>query len=101
MRLRWHRRGPWQVDLVPAPANELRFGVSGAHARLAAAYGYDITTDPAWPLLREARELKMIVGKVPMLASGPGIADEVALRLASVRHGDSNVRWTAFGDLPR
>lgn len=93
--------GPWQVDLVPAPANELRFGASGAHAKLAGAYGYDITTDPAWPLLREARELKMIVGGVPLLASGPGVADEFARRLTSVRDGDSSVRWTAFGDLPR
>ncbi|GLY99819.1 aminoglycoside phosphotransferase family protein [Actinoplanes sp. NBRC 103695] len=93
--------GPWQVDLVPAPASEGRFGAGGAHAKLAAAYGYDITTDPAWPLLREARELKMIVGGVPLLASGPGIADEFAVRLNSVRNGDSSARWTAFGDLPR
>ncbi|RZU51232.1 phosphotransferase family enzyme [Krasilnikovia cinnamomea] len=93
--------GPWQVDLVPAPANEARFGRTGGHTALAAAYGYDITQDPHWPLLREARELKMIAAAVPLLASAPGVADEFRLRLDSVRSGDETVRWTAFGDLPR
>jgi hypothetical protein len=93
--------GPWQVDLVPAPANEARFGPTGGHGKLAAAYGYDITEDPAWPLLQEARELKMIAAGAPILASAPGVAAEFRLRLDSVRDGDSSVRWTAFGDLPR
>lgn len=93
--------GPWQVDLVPAPANEARFGRTGGHARLAASYGYDIMTDPAWPLLREARELKMIAGGVPLLNSAPGVAAEFHLRLNSVRANDDGVQWTAFGDLPR
>lgn len=93
--------GPFQVDLVPPPANEARFGPTGGHGKLAAAYGYDVTIDPAWRLLREARDLKMIAGGVPLLASAPGVADEFRLRLDSVRHGDATVRWTAFGDLPR
>jgi len=93
--------GPWQVDLVPAPTGESRFGRTGEHTKLAASYGYDVTTDPAWPLLKETRELKMIVGGVPLLTSGPGIAAEFRLRLNSVRDGDTSIRWTPFGDLPR
>lgn len=93
--------GPWQVDLVPPPANEVRFGHTGGHSKLAAAYGYDITQDPSWHLLQEARELKMIAAAVPLLTSAPGVADEFQLRLRSVRTGDTTVRWTAFGDLPR
>ncbi|MEV4706763.1 aminoglycoside phosphotransferase family protein [Actinoplanes sp. NPDC049316] len=93
--------GPWQVDLVPAPANEGRFGATGGHDKLAAAYGYDITQDPSWDLLREARELKMIAAAVPLLASAPGVADEFRLRLDTVRNGDTATRWTAFGDLSR
>jgi hypothetical protein len=91
--------GPFQVDLVPPPTNETRFGPTGGHAKLAEAYGYDITTDPAWPLLREARELKMIAAGAPLLASAPGVAAEFQLRLNSIRHNDATVRWTAFGDL--
>lgn len=90
--------GPWQVDLVPAPVSELRFARSG-HARLAAAYGYDITTDPAWPLLREARELKAIAAGAPLLASAPGVAAQFRLRLNSIRDHDLTARWTAYGDL--
>ncbi|GLY95027.1 aminoglycoside phosphotransferase [Actinoplanes sp. NBRC 103695] len=93
--------GPWQVDLVPAPANEARFGRTGSHGRLAAAYGYDVTDDPAWPLLRQARELKMIAAAVPLLGTDPRIANEFRLRLDSVRTGDTADRWTAFADLVR
>ncbi|MDG4834105.1 aminoglycoside phosphotransferase family protein [Solwaraspora sp. WMMD1047] len=93
--------GPWQVDLVPPPANEARFGSTGGHSKLAAAYGYDITQDSSWHLLQEARELKMIAAAVPLLASAPGVGEEFQLRLRSVRTGDTNARWTAFGDLPR
>jgi hypothetical protein len=93
--------GPWQIDLVPAPVGEARFGRTGGHARLAAAYGYDVTTDPDWPLLREARELKMIAAAVPLLASAPGVSGQFTLRVNSIRHGDTTMRWTPFGDLPR
>lgn len=91
--------GPWQVDLVAVPVGELRFGRPGVHARLAAAYGYDVTTDPAWPLLREARELKMVVAAVPLLASGQGVAQEFTTRLRSIQRHDDAARWTPFADL--
>ena len=92
--------GPWQVDLVAVPVGEARFHRAGQHQRLATAYGYDITTDPHWPLLREARELKMITAAVPLLNSSPGIADEFALRLHTITTGDDHTRWTPFADLP-
>jgi len=93
--------GPWQVDLAAVPVGELRFGRPGTHAALAATYGYDVTTDPDWALLREAREFKMIVAAVPLLGSAPRVASEFALRLRSVRLGDDRVRWTPFADLLR
>jgi hypothetical protein len=91
--------GPWQVDLVAVAVGEARFGRAGAHKQLAAAYGYDVTTDPNWPLLREARELKMVVAAVPLLASTPGIAAEFAARLQSIRRDDHSACWTPFADL--
>jgi hypothetical protein len=92
-------RGPWQVDLVAVAVGERRFGRTGAHKQLATAYGYDVTTDPDWPLLREARELKMVAAAVPLLASTPGIATEFATRLTSIRQTDHNARWTPFAYL--
>ena len=43
---------------------------------------FDVTADPDWPTLREARELKMVAAAGPLLASTPGVADEFAVRLA-------------------
>lgn len=93
--------GPWQVDLVAVPVGEIRFRRRGAHHTLATAYGYDVTTDPHWPLLKQARELKMIAAAVPLLASRPGVADEFHTRLNSVINHDDHARWTPFADLPR
>jgi len=75
--------GPWQVDLAAVAVGEARFGRTGSHAALAGAYGYDVTTDADWPLLREARELKMIVAVVPVLASSA--RSPMSLRSASDR----------------
>lgn len=91
--------GPWQVDLVAVAVGEARFHRPGAHQTLAAAYGYDVTTDPDWPLLREARELKMVAAAVPLLASAPGVAREFHTRLDSITNGDTNARWTPFAEL--
>jgi len=93
--------GPWQVDLVAVAVGEARFGRAGAHRALAAAYGYDVTQDADWPLLRQARELKMVAAAVPLLASAPGIADEFAVRLGSIVRADPDVRWTPFADVSR
>jgi aminoglycoside phosphotransferase (APT) family kinase protein len=91
--------GPWQVDLVAVAVGETRFGRSGAQTALAIAYGYDVTTDPDWPTFREARELKMVAAAVPLLASGPAVAEQFAVRLRSIVDDDPHARWTPFADL--
>jgi hypothetical protein len=65
---------------------------------LTAAYGYDVTTDPGWSLLREARERKKVAAAVPLLASAPGVAQEFRVRLGSIVRGDTSARWTPFAD---
>jgi hypothetical protein len=81
------------MPLAPPLSDECHAG--------AAAYGYDVTIDRDWPLLREARELKMVVAAVPLLASTPGIATEFNNRLRSIRREDHSARWTPFADLRR
>ncbi|WP_100447460.1 aminoglycoside phosphotransferase family protein [Glycomyces xiaoerkulensis] len=96
--------GPSGVDLAAVAAAAIWFTDSGEHARLAASYGHDITTDPAWPVLRQARELTFVVGGVPLMASTPGVAEEFKLRLATVMTGDTSTPWTpyaAFGNSDR
>ncbi|MFI7433041.1 aminoglycoside phosphotransferase family protein [Micromonospora haikouensis] len=91
--------GPWQVDLAAVAVGEKRFARAGAHEALAAAYGCDVTSDPSWRLLREARELKMIVAAVPLLAASEEVTAEFDRRLRSVREDDHGTRWTPFADL--
>ncbi|WP_433552880.1 phosphotransferase family protein [Micromonospora zamorensis] len=91
--------GPWQVDLAAAAVGEARFGQTGAHRELAAAYGFDVTTDPLWAVLREARELKMVVAAVPLLATSASVAGEFANRLNSVREGDLKSGWRPLANL--
>ncbi|MGV9978514.1 aminoglycoside phosphotransferase family protein [Micromonospora wenchangensis] len=91
--------GPWRVDLAAVAVGAHRFGRTGAHEALAAAYGHDVTSDPGWPLLREARELKMIVAAVPLLAASEQVAAEFDRRLRSVREDNHRPRWTPFAGL--
>ncbi|MCL7458588.1 aminoglycoside phosphotransferase family protein [Micromonospora echinofusca] len=93
--------GPWQVDLAAVAVGEARFGGTGAHRTLAAAYGFDVTSDPSWPHLREARELKMIVAAVPLLTTSMRIGAEFSTRLRCVQKSDHETRWTPFADLSR
>jgi aminoglycoside phosphotransferase (APT) family kinase protein len=93
--------GPWQVDLVAVAVGEARFGGSGSHSKLRAAYGYDVTTDPDWSILREARELKMIAAATPLLASSPAIAAEFNSRVRSIQKADSSALWVPFARLNR
>ncbi|WBC10057.1 aminoglycoside phosphotransferase family protein [Micromonospora sp. WMMA1947] len=91
--------GPWQVDLAAVAVGGARFGKTGAHRALAKAYGYDVMSDRNWPLLREARELKMIAAATPLLASSASVAAEFAKRLQSVSQGEHGLRWKPFADL--
>lgn len=90
--------GPSTVDLAAVAAAEIWFESTGEHDRLAASYGYDITTDPAWPILCEARELTFVVGGVPLMASTPGVAHEFRRRLDSVLAQDHSVTWRPYAD---
>ncbi len=91
--------GPSQVDLAAVAVGEARFGKTGAHRALAEAYGYDVTSDRDWPLLREARELKMIAAATPLLTSSSRVAAEFSNRLTSIAKGVNGLRWRPFADL--
>lgn len=91
--------GPWQVDLAAVAVGEARFGGTGRQRSLVTVYGFDVTADPSWKVLREARELKMIAAAVPLLTSSPGVADEFTNRLQSIRNDKPTARWRPFADL--
>ena len=90
--------GPVLVDLAAVAVGDARFSRS-QYRQLHSTYGRDATADPSWPILKEARELKMIAAAVPLLASGPGVREEFAVRLRSVREHDDAAQWTPFAQL--
>jgi hypothetical protein len=91
--------GPRVVDLASVAVGELRFGRNGVHQRMVDSYGLDVMADPSWEVLRDARELKMVVAAVPLLLSTSGITEEFQIRLHSALRRDYSVRWTPFADI--
>ncbi|MET8527983.1 aminoglycoside phosphotransferase family protein [Micromonospora sp. NPDC005172] len=91
--------GPWQVDLAAVAVGEARFRGAGGHRSLVTTYGFNVTLDPSWSVLREARELKMIAAAAPILAMSPGVAAEFANRLESIRRNNETAHWTPFADI--
>ncbi|WFE55037.1 aminoglycoside phosphotransferase family protein [Micromonospora sp. WMMD1155] len=91
--------GPWQVDLAAVAVSERRFGTTGAQRALALSYDFDVTYDPNWGTLREARELKMIVAAVPIIATSEDVANEFNRRILSIREKDLKAAWKPFSAL--
>jgi hypothetical protein len=91
--------GPWQVDLAANAVGEAHFGRTASHAALAEVYGHDVTKDSRWPVLRDARELKMIAAGAPLVGHSAVAAAEFANRLLSVMAGSHQAPWTPFASL--
>ncbi|WFE33945.1 aminoglycoside phosphotransferase family protein [Micromonospora sp. WMMD975] len=91
--------GPWQVDLAAVAVGAARFGTSEAHGQLAKAYGVDVISDEGWTVLREARELKMIIAAVPLLMTSQTLAEEFRRRLESIRTQAKEKAWKPFSEL--
>ncbi|MGN2642365.1 phosphotransferase [Nocardia takedensis] len=87
--------GPLAWDLATNAVDAQRFGHPDDHTRLAHAYGHDITTEPAWPVLRRIRELVLVTSVIPDLASRPAVATEHARRLHTLRTNDNTI-WQPY-----
>jgi aminoglycoside phosphotransferase (APT) family kinase protein len=88
--------GPLDWDLVPAAVAAIRFGPPEGYARLAAAYGRDVTAQPSWPVLRRVRELIMVTAVTTDLGHRPALAAEHAHRMRTLRAGELDARWERY-----
>lgn len=86
--------GPTAWDLVVTAVDDQRFG-RDTYPELAAAYGRDVTTEPAWPTLRRIRELSLVTSVIADLARRPAVAAEHRRRLDDLRH-NRPYRWTPY-----
>jgi aminoglycoside phosphotransferase (APT) family kinase protein len=89
--------GPREWDLVAIAVSRSRFGLAeGAYQRFVNTYGFDVVTWEGFGVLRDMRELYMTAWLMQNLSQGPAIAAEVALRIESMRVGDTGREWHAF-----
>lgn len=89
--------GPREWDLVPLAVAVDHFGVSATQWDLfVTRYGFDIRAWSGYPVLREVRELGMVTWLAQNIGEHEAIAKEVALRIQSMRDGDTGRAWTAF-----
>jgi Phosphotransferase enzyme family len=89
--------GPPEWDLTPLAVGVVRFGEpAGRYREFVRTYGMDVTRSPAFPVLREVRELKLITSVLPILSSRPEVRSELFRRLADVRAGDTSARWARY-----
>jgi hypothetical protein len=87
--------GPREWDLVPTAHGVTRFGrpATDYHA-FTDLYGFDITTWPGWPVLRDVRELQLVTSTLDSATGRPEVADQLAHRLRSLLTGDTTAVWT-------
>jgi hypothetical protein len=89
--------GPPEWDLTPLAVGIVRFGEpAGRYREFVRTYGMDVTRSPAFPVLREVRELKLITSVLPILSSRPEVRPELFRRLADVRRGNTSARWARY-----
>jgi hypothetical protein len=89
--------GPREWDLVPTPTTVARFGFdAGEYRRFADAYGFDVLAWPGAGVLRGLRELSMTTWLGQNTRESREVAAEFAVRIGTLRTGDSRRRWHAF-----
>ncbi|MGH4018653.1 MAG: phosphotransferase enzyme family protein [Pseudonocardiaceae bacterium] len=87
--------GPPEWDLTPMAVSAVRFGRPAQHqADLAAGYGFDVTAWDGFEVLRGIRDLKLAQGVFPAPGRGPRVAAEFRVRMASLRAGRVDDRWS-------
>jgi Ser/Thr protein kinase RdoA (MazF antagonist) len=89
--------GPREWDLMPTAIAYERFGLGEERYReFADVYGFDVRTWAGYPVLRQIRELTMTTWLMQNIGEDPAIAAEFALRVDSIREGDTSRAWTPF-----
>lgn len=89
--------GPREWDLTPLAVGQLRLGHPPEQYRsFVDEYGFDVTSWPGFPVLRQVRELKMVAGALPVLGGNPLVRAEFARRIQSLRDGVDAAGWAPY-----
>jgi aminoglycoside phosphotransferase (APT) family kinase protein len=89
--------GPREWDLVPLAHSATRFGdPPEPYHEFATAYGFDLTTSPVWPILRDVRELQLVTSVLDKLSGRPEVAQILGHRLRTYLAGDHSAIWVRY-----
>lgn len=89
--------GPREWDLMTLAVGRLRFGYPPQDYRgLADGYGFDVMRWPGFPVLQQARELKLVTVALPLLRTNPEVRAQFAVRMQTFRDGRQSARWAPF-----
>jgi Ser/Thr protein kinase RdoA (MazF antagonist) len=84
-------------DLVVMALHQDRYGMTAESYRtFTAAYGWDVREWPGCPVLRGARETAGCAWVAQHVPGSPAALAEFRRRVASLRDGDTTVRWHAL-----
>ncbi|MFC3960410.1 phosphotransferase family protein [Nocardia jiangsuensis] len=87
--------GPRELDLISALPDHFH-APEGDRRQFLDAYGYDLLAWPRWPLLRDVAEMHSLGAYIRLAPDKPRAAEQLAVRLASLRTGDRRIRWSAI-----
>lgn len=85
----------WDLTLT-ATYHECGWYSATDYAAFIDAYGYDVRTAPAWPLLRAIRMLRMVTWLGAVTAGDPVRTEQLRFRLATLRDGTAPAGWDGF-----
>lgn len=89
--------GPPEWDLtLTALYHECGWFSLDQYRQFADAYGYDVRTGSAWPILRGVRMLRMTTWLAQSAGDYPERERQLRHRLASLRDGTAPAGWTGF-----
>ncbi|MFG3348757.1 phosphotransferase family protein [Streptomyces sp. NPDC048018] len=87
-------QGQPEWDLVTVEVHCRRFGYGQAHYQaFADTYGWDVTRDIDYPVLRDIRELRMITTNARKVRHAPESLSEIQRRVEGLRKRDKQLTW--------
>jgi aminoglycoside phosphotransferase (APT) family kinase protein len=86
----------WDVSMTATEYQTAGWWTPEEYASFVAAYGFDVTTWDGYPALRAAHELKMTSWLAQNVAESREVADEVTVRMATLRGQVRPGHWRPF-----
>lgn len=85
-------RREWDLATIEIHCRRFSHG-AGQYQPFVDSYGFDITTWPGFPVIRDLRELRMIATNARKLTHAPHTRSEVERRIEGLNQEETSMRW--------